>query len=209
MKDSNTIDRFTEAPSSPTKWRTEQFVATKYEHPAKAKLAFSRTGTADVLRILSRFREAREEYEKAIAIREALVKGNPDVTMYRSHLASSVRRLGLMRLASSDFAGAVADARRAMVLYEGLPTLSGEDWYELACCHATLAAAGRNGSGNSSSNGENEADKAMTLLRKAEAEGFRDTNVMTREPALDPLRNRLNFKLLMLDLVFLVDPFAR
>ena len=32
---------------------------------------------------------------------------------------------------------------------------------------------------------------------------------MKKDPALDPLRSRLDFRLLMLDLEFPADPFAR
>jgi hypothetical protein len=52
------------------------------------------------------------------------------------------------------------------------------------------------------------ADKAMTLLHKAVAQGYRNTDAMARESALDPLRPRPDFRLLMLDLPFPADPFA-
>ncbi len=173
-------------------------------------LASGHTNTADVLRVLHRFGEARQGYEKAIAIREELVKANPALTMYRSHLAYSIRRLGLTRLASGDAAGAVADTRRAITLYEGLPSPTAEEWYELACCHAALAAAsGRAQAGFSAAEGETEADMAMTLLHKAGAQGYRYTDAMKRESALDPLRDLPDFRLLMLDLVFPAEPFAR
>jgi len=50
-------------------------------------LASGHTNSADVLRVLRRFGEARQGYEKAIAIREQSVKDNPSITLYRSHLA--------------------------------------------------------------------------------------------------------------------------
>jgi hypothetical protein len=135
---------------------------------------------------------------------------NPTATEYRGHLAYSLRRLGLTRLALGDVAGSVTDARKAMALYEGLPSSSADEVYELACCHAALAtAAGREGPGISAEDGEIEAYKAMTLLRKAVSAGYRNPDAMTRESALDPLRNRHDFQLLMLDLAFPADPFAR
>ena len=130
--------------------------------------------------------------------------------MYRSHLAYSVRRLGLTRLASGDASGSVADARRAIALYEGLPSPTGEECYELACCHAALVAGARGErSGISTGDGESEADKAMVLIHKAAAQGYRNTDAMNRETALDPLRDRPDFRLQMLDLSFPADPFAR
>ena len=39
--------------------------------------------------------------------------------------------------------------------------------------------------------------------------GERSPNTFRTEDALDPLRNRPDFRLLMLDLAFPADPFAR
>ena len=175
----------------------------------RSNLADSHTGVADVLRTLGRAAEAREGYGRAIEIREELVKATPNETMFRSGLAYTVRRLGLVRLATGDAAGAVADARRAAALFEGLSSRSGYEWCELACCHATLAgAAGREGSVISAGDGEAEADAAMGLLRRAAAEGYRNANSMAKEAALDPLRRRPDFRLLMMDLAMPADPFA-
>ena len=172
-------------------------------------LANSHTNVADVQHTLGRIVEARDAYGRAIAIREALVEASPDFTDFRSGLAFSVRRLGLVRLAAGDAAGAVAEARRASALFEGLPSRTGGEWYELACCHAALAAAaGREGSGISTGDGGVEADKAMALLRRAVADGYRNADAMAREIALAPLRDRPDFRLLMLDLAFPADPFA-
>jgi hypothetical protein len=128
------------------------------------------------------------------------------VTKYRSGLASGVRQLGLARAAAGDLAGAVADARKALSLYEGLPSRTVEDWFETACVHAALA--GLAGSGVPAAEAEREADAAMALLRKAVGLGYRDADAVHAEEALDPLRSRDDFRLLMLDLTFPADPFA-
>ena len=44
---------------------------------------------------------------------------------------------------------------------------------------------------------------------QAVSTGYRNANAMTTESALDPLRNRTDFQLLMLDLVFPAEPFAK
>jgi len=91
-----------------------------------------------------------------------------------------------------------------------VPSRSAEEWYELACCHATLAgAAARERSGISASDGEAEAGKAIDLLRLAVAEGYRNADAMAKEIALDPLRGRPDFRLLMMDLVFLPSRWHR
>ena len=48
----------------------------------------------------------------------------------------------------------------------------------------------------------------MALLRRAVAMGYRSTDVYRTEDALDPLRDREDFRLLMMDLAFPADPFA-
>jgi hypothetical protein len=68
--------------------------------------------------------------------------------------------------------------------------------------------AGRAGSGVSAAEAVTEADAAMALLRKAVAMGYRSLDTYRTEDALDPLRSRDDFRLLMRDLEFPPDPFA-
>ena len=53
-----------------------------------------------------------------------------------------------------------------------------------------------------------EARKAMSSLRQAVVAGYRNTAVMDKETALDPLRSRPDFQILMMDLAFPAEPFA-
>jgi hypothetical protein len=48
----------------------------------------------------------------------------------------------------------------------------------------------------------------MDLLRRAVAEGYRNSASVAREAAFDGLRGRDDFRLLMLDLAMPADPFA-
>jgi eukaryotic-like serine/threonine-protein kinase len=169
-------------------------------------VASHHTNTADVLRRLGRTPESREAYERAIAIRERLVQDNPGIRLYRSHLAGSLRRRGLARRELGDPAGAAADALRALGLYDGLPSRTQEEWYETACCHAALAGlAGQLGTGMSA---VEEAARAMDLLRRSVDIGYRDANAFRTELALDPLRTRDDFKILIMDLSMPAEPFA-
>ena len=80
----------------------------------------------------------------------------------------------------------------------------------LACCHAALAGlAGRPGLGVSTAEGADQAEKAMAVLRQAVTMGYRNPYAYRTESALDPLRNRPDFRVLMMDLVFPSKPFAR
>ena len=81
--------------------------------------------------------------------------------------------------------------------------------FEAACCRAALSGlAGRAGSGVSAGEATSEADAAMSLLWEAVGMGYRNTDAYLTADALDPLRDRDDFRLLMMDLVFPAEPFA-
>jgi serine/threonine-protein kinase len=163
----------------------------------------------DVIRPRGRAAEARDAYERAIAIHERLAQGSPN-PWYRSLLAHSLRRRGLALRDLGDPARAAADARRALGLFDGLPSRSGEEWFETACCHAALASlAGHDGAGVSAAAREEETDRTMGLLRRAAAMGYRNANAFRTESALAPLHDRPDFRALMMDLAFPADPFAK
>jgi hypothetical protein len=52
------------------------------------------------------------------------------------------------------------------------------------------------------------ADQAMATLRRAVAVGYSNVTGLRADPDLDPLRSRLDFRLLLLDAAFPDDPFA-
>ena len=54
-----------------------------------------------------------------------------------------------------------------------------------------------------------EAEAAMGLLQKAVAMGYRDLAIFRNEAALEPLRDRADFRLLTMDLMFPAEAFAR
>ena len=56
---------------------------------------------------------------------------------------------------------------------------------------------------------QEEAAKAMGLLRRAAAMGYRNTNAFRTESALASLYPRSDFRLLMMDLAMPAEPFAR
>jgi hypothetical protein len=113
------------------------------------------------------------------------------------------------RRALGDAAGAGADLRRAPGLFDALPSRSGENWFPCASSHAALSGlAGREGSGVSAAAAVTEADAAMALLHKAVGVGYRSPDRFRTEDALDLLRSRDDFKLLMMDLAMPAEPFA-
>ena len=97
-----------------------------------------------------------------------------------------------------------------MELLEGLPSRTGEEWFETASTRAALAGlAGMAGSGVSADAAVTEADAAMASLRRAVAMGSRRLDSYRAEDALNPLRGRDDFKLLMIDLAFPKQVCAR
>jgi hypothetical protein len=79
----------------------------------------------------------------------------------------------------------------------------------MACVRSTLSDLASQGApGISAGEAGPEAVRAMDLLRRAVAEGYRDADVMRTDRALDSLRSRLDFQLLMMDLAFPADPFV-
>jgi hypothetical protein len=79
-----------------------------------------------------------------------------------------------------------------------------------ACCHSSLSwAAGLSGSGAPAGEADAEALKALALLQLAAASGSSDPAAYRNETALDPLRGRPDFRLLLMDLDMPADPFAR
>jgi hypothetical protein len=93
---------------------------------------------------------------------------------------------------------------------DGLPARTPEDDYNLACYHASLAGlADRPGPGITAAEGRHEAERAMDELRRAAGGGFRMLSLMATDHDLDPLRSRPDFRMLMMDLTFPDEPFAR
>jgi serine/threonine-protein kinase len=162
---------------------------------------------AELLR-LGRPAEARDHAEWAVAGCEALVKEDPKNPEYRSFLSASYLGRGGARGALSEFAGAATDVRRALELRYQQPSRANWEFFVTAVYHAALARlAGQAGSGVSAAEGAAEAETAMALLRKAVAMGYRGAPLRI-DTALDPLRGRDDFRVLMMDVVFPVEPFS-
>jgi eukaryotic-like serine/threonine-protein kinase len=176
----------------------------------RERLANCQTNTASALLRLGRSAEARTLYRRAVGLREALVTDHPETPAFRVGLGESLLRSGQARRDEDDAAGAAADWRRADALLEGVLALRPDFTFLHACCHSSLSwAAGRPGSGVSAGEAGAEAAKALALLRRAAAMGLSDGATYRNETALDPLRGLADFRLLMMDLAFPAEPFAR
>ncbi len=162
------------------------------------------------LRRRGRHAEARALGERAVAIREELVREIARVPVYRTGLAENLLNRGLARRDAGDPAGAAADLRRAVGVFEALPSPTGENLFIFACIRAALAGlVDRAGSGVSAAEAASEAETAMALLHRAVGMGYRLPDAYRTEDALDPLRGRDDFRMLMMDLAMPAEPFAR
>ena len=163
---------------------------------------------AEIERRQGRLAEARANCDEAISIRESVIKELPEVLSYRRRIGECWLRSGQVRLAAGDIPSAVADWRRAIASYESLPPRGGETAMFESGCHAMLSrVAGTLGSGISASEGSSEAERAMAILRRIVAEGYHPVELLN-ESCLEPLRDRPDFQLLMMDVAFPVVPFA-
>ena len=150
---------------------------------------------ASILLRLGRTAEARASIEEAIPIQTGAVKRTPGYSQHAAVLAHGYLRSGQVRQARGDKAGAVADWTRAIDVLKTIPSLRGPETFQLACCHAALSGAASQPEAAAA-----QAEKAMSLLNKATGMSFRSPDTFRSETALEPVRNRDDFKKLMTDL---------
>jgi serine/threonine-protein kinase len=156
---------------------------------------------AVALRRTGRPAESLASCDQALALREALVAEHPGAASYRLGLAADLVTRSLARRALGDPAGAADDLGRALEIFEASRSMGAEQTFYFACARATLAAlAGREGSGVPAERAGPEADEAVVLLRKAMSMGYRQADAYRTEDALDPLRDREDFKAQMAEL---------
>ena len=138
---------------------------------------------------------------------EVLLERDP-VVLWRAVLGEALLRRGQARLAGGDPAGSASDWRLMAAIFEKMPPAPEAAFLE-ACCHAMLAgAAGRGGSGGPSGAGPTEAGRAMDIFHQAVAIGFRGARRYRVEPALGPLRDRHDFRCMVMDLAMPDRPLA-
>ena len=112
----------------------------------RENLAISVCNFSDFLRMNKSPAEARDGYGRALAILEPMVKDNPKNPDYPLSFAYGLRGRGLAHFDLGDAAGAAADTRRSLGIWDGMTQRGGWHWLQIACCHATLSAlAGRPG----------------------------------------------------------------
>jgi serine/threonine-protein kinase len=156
-------------------------------------------------RILIRRREfesATALFRESIGHHRAAVDRSPRVIEFRETLSHDYRGLAIC-LRALGRAGEAAEATRA---WSKLGPGDSSELYDAACEFALCVPI----SPDAASRGRH-ADEAMTALRAAVSAGWSDAVHTARDPDLDPIRERPDFRSLLEELFdrgFPADPFA-
>ena len=135
---------------------------------------------AQALTALGRHKEAIKDWNRAIELDD----GGQRATLQLDR-ASSLARAG-------EHAQAVVQAESIAAAKD----VSASTFYTAACVHAQAAAAAK----GDQSLCERYSKRAVELLRHAADTGYKDVAHMKKDPDLDPLRSRGDFKKLLADL---------
>ena len=143
---------------------------------------------------------------------ERLTSEHPDIVPLQSQLALTLGHVGAMHqaLGHRDAArrgrpSGLACSWRIIPARARRPVQPGVLPHHMAVL-ADDGAGGRLSPGRDL--GHQQAEAAMTALRRAIAAGYKNLPDMIRDPDLDPLRSRSDFQLLMMDLAMPAVPFA-
>jgi tetratricopeptide (TPR) repeat protein len=167
----------------------------------QSELAKSHSEIGKLLARKGLWDEAADSYRQARAIRQKLAEANPNVSLFQRELASSRSQSGILQRRGGQPADAAASFRQAIAILERLPTRNPIDHYGLACYHALLSqVAAEPGSGMTTAEGRDAADRAMAALQKAVAGGLRNGAHIRLDTDLDPLHHREDFQKLMREL---------
>jgi tetratricopeptide (TPR) repeat protein len=170
---------------------------------AADRLAMTCIALAEAHRQAGNVSESLASYLRAAALLETARRAQPEVVLYARHLADAWLGEGAARRDAGDQATATATWRRALSLRENLPSQGAEDSCALAHIHASLATTSDPDLG-----ARQHAAAAVAALRRAAATGFHEASALAEGPYLTPLRDRPDFRILLLDLAFPPDPFA-
>ncbi|MFO0892868.1 MAG: serine/threonine-protein kinase [Isosphaeraceae bacterium] len=157
---------------------------------------------------LGREDEARPHFLRAHDIYRELSLAEPEASWFRGGLARCLISLGRMQRQAGRTAEALSSLRQAQAIFESYPHLSPGDRYSLACCRAQMAPildAGRDAT--SASEDRRLGDQAMSMLRISTAGTFRSAHIYRTDPNLNPIRDRADFRMFLMDAAFPEDPF--
>jgi serine/threonine protein kinase/tetratricopeptide (TPR) repeat protein len=145
--------------------------------------------------------EALRSLAKARLTLERLAAEHPDFVAYQEDLAENHLWTGAVYQDLGRSAEALRDLSKARELLERMLPGSG-NLYDLARTESRLSAL------TGAADRRLQADRALTILRRAIAKGYRSPDALRTDPSLDPLRSRADFLELLRDLEFPDNPFS-
>jgi tetratricopeptide (TPR) repeat protein len=148
--------------------------------------------------------EALRSFERAREIFQRLADDNLTTSDYQVRLSQCHFEIGLLLQSTGRMDEARRSLEKCLDILDKSEHPSADDLYNKACLLARISALSGPGGGDGAT-----VDRAMQTLREAIASGFRNRDHMAKDGDLDPLRSRPDFQLLMIDLAFPADPFAR
>ena len=175
------------------------------EHPAAPTYRFALGAAMHEMAVIEmemgHWHQAREWLVQAIACHRQAVAAMPDYPKYLGNLRRALGDLIRVYSALDQPAEAIGAARERASIARG----ESVELYNIACdlsLGVPLAPQGRR---------RDLADEAMRTLRRAIAAGWNDATLTGRDPDLNPLRRREDFRRLLdelFDRAFPDDPFA-
>jgi tetratricopeptide (TPR) repeat protein len=149
---------------------------------ARLFLCFSHEERATAYDLLKKHAEADKDWDRAIGLSHG-----PERVFFRSSRAKSRAQAGLVAEAVAEVDALTKDPQAAAA---GAPKWLADGWYNSACVYAVA-------SGKVAGKEREYADRAVSLLRRAVQAGYRDAAHMRKDPDLDALRGREDFKKLL------------
>jgi tetratricopeptide (TPR) repeat protein len=166
-------------------------------------------GLGDLLTRLGRNRDALEAYQVASGHERSVFVAGPRSGMNRGLLISSFQKLAGAHQKLGQLAEAVSAIQELRRLWTGDPAELYDIARELAQC-ASLVRGGETGCPSDQKVVfHSYASQATEALRQAIQNGSRDAERMRMDHDLGSLHEPAEFRALLLDLLFPVDPFAR
>jgi serine/threonine-protein kinase len=145
-------------------------------------------------------RDGQATVERGLKLRSDLLGDQPLNIEYRSDLARSYFHLALVQVLCRKPADAIKTIVKAEELYSGIPPKGPEDIYFQACLRAMRAGLVAGGKPEPELSAAERAERlrfadlAIERLKQAVAAGYRPADLLASDPALDPLRGRLDFQ---------------
>jgi tetratricopeptide (TPR) repeat protein len=158
---------------------------------------------------VGQYAESERSARTSVELAEALVREVPSSPVYRTMSGLCYATLGKARLKAGSRGEALTMWRKAVAILE----TNDDDWLALinmACVFALSSTVADPEEGPAAAGRQRrDGDRAVATIRRAIALGYTDAGMLRNDPDFDCLRSRPDFQVLLMDLAFPAEPFAR